>query len=168
MHRTRAHPQPAQRYRVSEPSWRPAASAAERDHWPAILVAEAEPLLANTLAELLEALHLRLVQARSGAALEASLHADRPLGVLIHLPRAAAQAGHDLSDALDRLARTAPSIPVMAITDPPADAVRAAGDLGAHPLVNLVWLPRPPALRMVIEFLFMAERHHGRGGLIPV
>jgi hypothetical protein len=152
---------------TEEPAWDHDTNVANRALWPAIVVAEAQPMLATTLGELFDALRLRMVQVASSAELEACLRDDMPLGVLVHLPRdTASPEGHALADALERVARADASLPVMAITDPPAKAVRAAGDLGKRPLVNMVWLPRPPALRMVIEFLFMAERHRGQRRLM--
>ncbi|ODU71965.1 MAG: hypothetical protein ABT11_02120 [Novosphingobium sp. SCN 66-18] len=87
---------------------------------------------------------------------------------MAHLPRAEPTAtGTQIGDALGLVARHDSTLPVMVVTDPPANDVRAAGDIGARPLVNLVWMPRPPGLKMVIEFLFMAERRRGVPGLLP-
>lgn len=149
------------------PVWRQnPARIAESREWPAILVVEAEPVLAPTLAELLDALRLRLVRVADATALAEALRSEAPLGVLAHMPRGHGGAAPEVHRALDEVARADPGLPVMVVTDPPATAVRNAGDLGERPLVNLVWLPRPPALRMVIEFLCMAERRRGVPGLM--
>ena len=154
--------------RIRPDSAPPPASRPDRAGWPAIVVVEAQPVLSATLAELFEALRIRLLHVASGPALDAVLRHERPLGVMAHLPRAEPTAtGTQIGDALGLVARHDSTLPVMVVTDQPANDVRAAGDIGARPLVNLVWMPRPPGLKMVIEFLFMAERRRGVPGLLP-
>lgn len=153
---------------IQEAGWQPSpARVAEAREWPAILVVEPEPVLSPALAELLDALRLRLVRVADPAALAEALGRETPLGVLAHMPRGdGGGAAPDVHRALDEVARADPGLPVMVVSDPPATAVRNAGDLGERPLVNLIWLPRPPALRMVIEFLCMAERRRDVPGLM--
>lgn len=149
-----------------EPHWQPSATPADMRTWPTIVLVERQPVLSATLAELFEALCLRMVRVATGPELAAALDGDRPIGVLAYMPvNEAPPAG--LAALLDLVAQTDATLPVMAITDPPADAVRAAGDSGARPLVNLVWLPRLPGLRMVMEFLCLAERRRALPGLMP-
>jgi hypothetical protein len=147
------------------PSRTPVPSAATSPGVPLVLVLEERPGLSATVAELCSFLRIRMESVSTGEALREALEVHRPIGVL-------AQAGAcdlRLAMALEIVARHDPSLPVLLLTG--EEEKRAAGldeTSAPRPLSNLYWLPSRPGIRTLVEFLFMAERRGGVGGLMPI
>lgn len=135
---------------------------------PLVVVVESTPRISESLRELCDFLRIRVVCVTAGAALARELLVEKPICVLAHAP----QAGPEVCDALAAVARHDPALPVLLVTDNTLDTPAAglgldqADDL--KPLSNLYWVAQRPGLRMLVEFLFMAERQGDVGGLMPV
>ena len=85
--------------------------------------------------------------------------------MLAHAP----DAGPLVCEALAVVARRDRTLPVLLVTeDTRSEPAGLDGQDGPQPLANLFWLPRQPGLRMLVEFLFMAERRTDTPGLMPV
>lgn len=132
---------------------------------PLVVVVETAPQLSATVLELCDFLRIWVTRVAEGAALQRAIEAERPICVLANAP----SAGPLICDALAAVARTDRTLPVLLVTED--SAVEPAGldpTEELQPLSNLYWLPRQPGLRMLVEFLFMAERRNETPGLIPV
>jgi hypothetical protein len=74
-----------------------------------------------------------------------------------------------ICDALAAVARADRALPVLLVTDDTSsEPAGLDGQDEIAPLANLFRLPRQPGLRMLVEFLFMAERRSDVPGLMPV
>ncbi len=126
---------------------------------PLALVVETEPEISGILAELGTFLRIRVIRVPTGAGLARELLIERPICVLAHAPT----AGEDMCDALAAVARHDPALPVLLV----AGNTLPGDTHDDQPLSNLYWVGQRPGLRMLVEFLFMAERHGDIGGLMP-
>ena len=126
---------------------------------PLVLVVEAAPEISDMLAELGTFLCIRVTRVPTGASLARALLMERPICVLARAPA----AGRDVCDALAAIAHHDPALPVLLVSGNslPSDTQ------DDPPLSNLYWVGARPGLRMLVEFLFMAERHGDIGGLMP-
>ncbi len=132
---------------------------------PLVVVVEARPHLSGAVAELCDFLRIRVAHVSQGATLEALLQRERPICVLA----GATAAGALVCEALAVVARCDRSLPVLLVTDDTKSEPAGLDQSGElEPLANLFWLPRQPGLRMLVEFLFMAERRSDVPGLMPV
>lgn len=132
---------------------------------PLVLVVEDVPTLAPRVAELCDFLRVRVERVQADAKLEHTIRERRPVGVLCYAHRTDQAIGLTLR----ALANADRALPILMVTD--QDTARQARARVAEDLVrldNLVWLDHLPSARMLVEFLFMAERRAGRGGLIPI
>jgi hypothetical protein len=126
---------------------------------PLIIVVETVPDLGDTLVQLCDFLRIRVVRVAAGAALARELLIERPICVLAESPL----AGPEICDALAAIAQHDPTLPVLVVgSSPTADEGEPVA------LSNLTWVARRPGLRMLVEFLFMAERNGDIGGLMPI
>ena len=131
---------------------------------PLVLVAEESAVLAPMVAGLCGFLRVRS-EAVVPADLSLALRERAPVGVLCHAPRTNAC----VMQVLRAVVAADPALPVMVVTE--HDASREARLMVAPEIIRLeqlVWLERLPSLRQMVEFLFLAERRAGRGGLMPV
>ncbi|MCC6718711.1 MAG: hypothetical protein IT555_12570 [Acetobacteraceae bacterium] len=145
------------------PARRAGAPALADTAQPLLMVAEEEAVLTPLVADLCAFLRVR-VEHVAPAALAGAL-ARQPVGVLCHAP----VTGRAVSQVLRAVVATDAGLPVLVVTD--HEASRAARLAVAHDIVqleHLVWLDRLPDLRGMIDFLFLAERRAGRGGLMPL
>lgn len=145
---------------ITVPNWPPARTAPAT---PLVLVVEAEPEISETLMQLGTFLRIRVVRVPTGAGLARALLAERPICVLAHAP----DAGPEVCDALAAVARHDPALPVLLVSGN-SIAEDTVDEPGTEPLSNLYWVGQRPGLRMLVEFLFMAERQGDVSGLIPV
>ncbi len=135
---------------------------AEAQPTPLVMVVESVPDISEMLQDLCDFLRIRIVRVAAGAALARELLIERPICILAHAP----QAGPEVCDTLVAIAQHDPTLPVLLVTansldDPPEPH-------SIQPLSNLTWIAQRPGLRMLVEFLFMAERHTDTPGLMPI
>jgi len=131
---------------------------------PLLLVAEEAAVLTPMVADLCAFLRVRAEHV-APSALGAALHHEAPVGVLCHAP----QTNRAIAQVLRAVIAADPSLPVLVVTE--HDASREARLAVAPEIIrldHLVWLDELPDLRRMVDFLFLAERRGGRGGLIPV
>lgn len=132
---------------------------------PLVVVIEQAGSLSSRALELCDFLRIRVRRVADGAALGRVLRAERPICVLAHAP----SAGPMVCDALAVVARFDHALPVLLVTeDTRAEPEGPEASDELKPLSNLFWLPRQPGLRMLVEFLFMAERRTDTPGLLPI
>lgn len=132
---------------------------------PLVVVIESAPHLACTALELCDFLRIRVARVADGEALARLLQRERPICVLAHAPA----AGPLACAALAVVARYDRTLPVLLVTeDTSSEPAGLDAAEATRPLANLFWLPRRPGLRMLVEFLFMAERRSDTPGLLPV
>jgi hypothetical protein len=132
---------------------------------PLVVVVESTPGVSAAVSELCDFLRIRVRRIEAPAILEHVLLTDRPICVLAHAPRSGTLA----CDALAVVARVDRNMPVLLVTDDTrGEPLGLEEQEELHPLANLFWLPRTPGLRMLVEFLFMAERRRDVPGLLPV
>lgn len=135
------------------------------DLHPLVLVVEDAPTLTPRVTELCDFLRVRVERVEADGALAATIRARDPVGVLCYARR----TDHSIGLALRAVVATDPALPILVVTD--KDTARQARlDVAADMvrLDNLLWLDHLPGLRMLVEFLFMAERRAGRGHMMPV
>ena len=131
---------------------------------PLVVVLEQQASLSATVLELCDFLHIRVTRVRTGEELADVLHAERPICVLAHTQEAGAQ----VCDALVVVAQTDHALPVLLVPeDTSSEPVGLDAQTAIETLSNVFWLPRQPGLRMLVEFLFMAERRTDTPGLLP-
>ena len=140
-----------------------AASLAEAAQ-PLLLVAEERPVLTPMIAELCAFLRVRTEHV-APAALGAALERLAPVGVLCHAPR----TDRTMATMLRAVIAADPGLPVLMVTEHDTSrTMRLALAPEIVRLEQLVWLDRLPDLRRMVDFLFLAERRAGKGGLMPI
>lgn len=147
------------------PSARDPGQTLDTELQPLVLVIEDSPTLTLRVTELCGFLRVRVERVEADGLLGFTLRERRPVGVLCYAHR----TDQSISLALRAVADTDPSLPILVVTD--KDNTRQARlDVAADMirLDNLLWLDHLPGIRMLVEFLFMAERRAGRGGLLPI
>ena len=137
----------------------------QTDLQPVVLVVEDSPALAPRVAELCDFLRVKVEPVEADALLEATIRERQPVAVLCYAHR----TDHSVGMALHAVVEHDPGLPIMVVTD--KDSARGArlelaGDIVR--LDNLLWLDHVPGIRMMVEFLFLAERRAGRGSLMPI
>ncbi len=137
------------------------------DAAPLVLVVEPSvdpsvPTLAGALQELCGFLRVRLAHVAVPEALPEALALHRPIGVLA----CAGANDQDIVSVVNCVAAFDPSLPVLLITQPTATA--EAVEPAPRHMPNLYWTPAMPPIRDVVDFLFLAERQAGQGGLMPI
>lgn len=146
------------------PSRRASAPELTIDAQPLLLVAEEAAVLTPMVAELCAFLRVRVEQV-APSMLGGALLLHSPVGVLCH----AARTGRAVAQVLRAVIAIDPGLPVMVVTDQdPSREARLAVAPEIIRLDRLVWLEQVPDLRRMVDFLFLAERRAGRGGLVPV
>ena len=146
------------------PSRRASAPALASDAQPLLLVAEEAAVLTPMVAELCAFLRVRAEQV-APSMLGSALRQYAPVGVLCH----AARTDRAVAQVLRAVIAIDPGLPVMVVTDQdPSREARLAVAPEIIRLDRLVWLEQVPDLRRMVDFLFLAERRAGKGGLMPV
>lgn len=135
------------------------------DLHPLVLVVEDSLTLTPRVGKLCNFLRVRVERVEADALLEFTIRERRPVGVLCYAHRTDQSIGLTLRAVVN----ADPALPILVVTD--KDTARqarlnVAGDIVR--LDNLLWLDHLPGARMLVEFLFMAERRAGRGGLMPI
>lgn len=145
------------------PSRRAAAPPLARDAQPLVLVAEEEAVLTPMVADLCAFLRVRAEHV-APAMLGSALRLHSPVGVLCYAQR----TDRAVAQVLRAIIAADPSLPVMVVTElDPSREARLAVAPEIIRLDHLVWLEHLPDLRRMVDFLFLAERRAGRGGLMP-
>ena len=146
------------------PSRRASAPALAEDAQPLVLVAEETAVLTPMVAELCAFLRVRAEQV-APSMLGNALRLRMPVGVLCH----AARTDRAVAQVLRAVIGADPGLPVMVVTEQdPSRAARLAVAPEIIRLDHLIWLEHLPDLRRMVDFLSLAERRAGRGGLMPV
>ena len=152
-----------QRAEWQSPSRRALAPTLAADAQPLVLVAEDAAVLTPMVADLCAFLRVRAEHV-APALLGESLRLRAPVGVLCHAPH----TGRAVALVLRAVIGIDPGLPVMVVTDhDPSREARLAVAPEIIGLQRLVWLEQLPDLRRMVDFLFLAERRAGKGGLMP-
>lgn len=145
------------------PSRRASAPALTIDAQPLVLVAEEVAVLTPMVADLCAFLRVRAEQV-APSMLGGALQLRAPVGVLCY----AARTDRAVAQVLRAVIAIDPGLPVMVVTEQdPSREARLAVAPEIIRLDRLVWLERVPDLRRMVDFLFLAERRAGKGGLMP-
>lgn len=145
------------------PSRRASAPVLAEAAQPLVLVAEEDGVLTPMVADLCGFLRVRAEHVPPPV-LGNALRLRAPVGVLCHAPR----TDRLVAEVLRAIIAFDPGLPMMVVTElDPSREARLAVAAEIIRLDHLVWLEALPDLRRMVDFLFLAERRAGRGGLMP-
>jgi len=147
------------------PSQRPGEVEFDDAVRPLVLVVEDEPALAPRMQALCDFLRVQVERVEADGLLEFLLRDRAPVAVLCH----SRCTDESIGLTLRAVVNVDPSLPILVVTDRDHSRqarLEVAGDMVR--LDNLVWLDHLPGMRMMVEFLFMAERRAGRGQMMPI